>query len=379
MTNNNKIFSKLSFLAIGTGLILLMSGCDNKIEEQQNFNAINKYQEYMKKNEGIILKDLNINKNYKDFIKELTNNTRTSEKEVYELLKTNLIEDKKNYNQNDISIKEKEFAIELFSKKFEFRNKNIEQQKIDKIIKESVKLAMTNDLSFEDMNISTINSIYAITSLLNLDINNSIDIDFENLNLIKIEENFNSKYKTTENISKISSLDFIDIFDTTMLFKSNQSDKNKVLNEINEQIKDIQYDIQSLENSIVKQAKIFEETKQMKFEKEQMQEFIEKAVGLSLENKSKLILMRDYIKILENYIKIVETMEIRNDLEMYQSSQMIPGGGYSHTGGYSARANHFIPFFVSNNSNNINQFSSNRSGGHSGLSSSSSSRGSYGG
>lgn len=35
MANNNKIFSKLSLLAIGTGMLLFMTGCENKVEQEK--------------------------------------------------------------------------------------------------------------------------------------------------------------------------------------------------------------------------------------------------------------------------------------------------------------------------------------------------------
>lgn len=378
------ICSKLAGLALISGLILGMTGCDNKPSEQELLKekSVQNYHKYLSNGQNIILKNLeNNNLTYKEILSKLTENAQMTEQEVYELLKTNYSYDKSKQSVYKDTLKqeeinemnnEKEFTINFLNKKFNISNKSIPKEAMDTITKKSIQESLEKDLSFDEMTVDLLNKSYGIATLYSA---GQIS-DINNIDEQKIEEKFLVKFKSDDlnsdlvdyykpndsNLTNIEDNSFVNIFSITREYKE-LSDTKNILKSMNEKLENLK------ENKI-------------ELEKELRKGTISETEIIELNQ------IKEYLVILEKHIVVVQEMVITNELELQNNSQMMPGGyssrhtnSSSSSGSSSSFVNGMIfRHLMNNNSNYGNTVSSmNSNRGYSSFSSSHSSRGGYGG
>lgn len=336
MSKISKVLAKLAFIAV-VGISL--TGCNNENTENKVINST----EFINNNQNIILKGITNETGYTGIVKELTQNTQMTEKELFEIFKTNYIEAKKD---GMITSKEKlnmDFAIDLYSKKYNFKNKLINQDELNEIVKKVTKDSFENELDFDETNVNIINKTYGITTIKQLGY--SVDVDF--LNIPQIESDFALKYKT-DNYSNFSDYNR-DVFNISYLIKELKDNEGVKKHKIEQK------------NKLLEKIEVLEKQIKLEMETGDTSWFS----GTIEEQKKEIEILKETIKVNDAYILVIDNMILQIDNDMKLTGGYSPSTGGS---GYSSSHSSFVPIFVNqilnNHSNAIHSSSFSSRGGY---------------
>lgn len=290
---------------IAGALAVSLTGCGDssgvspqqKSIQSDRVNKVQMYDKITKLVDEELIKELESGRSYSDIIRDVSEDNQITEEQIFDIITPNM--EKYRNQDNGLTIdneefeKDMDFVLNLMSKKFEFSNPLIDQEVIDSLTKKIMLEGIRNKLELPEFEVDLINKMYGFSTLYQIK-----QFDVEKINIKEEIRNITKKFiedKTVENHVSINKYDRVDFMNIVSLFRDH-NDMKSVIEYTNEQIEDLKSDFRNLDENDAEER---------------------------LEKKK----IYEYVKILENFVKVVINMGLEEKMEQKLEVENEMGNG----------------------------------------------------